>query len=75
MAMRTYIRTYLTILDVGCFSHTTDHVGKKFALPVIDNFTGYKSPHSSTIPFLEGCSSIAIDNFVKEYLGGGGGGE
>ena len=39
VAMRTLGLIYPTILDVGCFSHTIDHVGEKFEIPVLDNFT------------------------------------
>ena len=39
VAMRTLSLIYPTILDVGCFSHTIDHVGEKFQIPVLDSFT------------------------------------
>lgn len=37
-AMRTVSIMYPKILDIGCFSHTLDLVGKKFEVPTLDNF-------------------------------------
>ena len=39
VAMQTLSLIYPTVLDVGCFSHTLDHVGGKFNVPVVDDFT------------------------------------
>ena len=39
VAMRTLSLIYPSILDVGCFSHTIDHVGENFKIPVLDTFT------------------------------------
>ena len=36
--MRTIKVMYPQVLDIGCFSHTIDHVGEKFATPVLDEF-------------------------------------
>ena len=37
-ALRTLKVVYPNIVDVGCFSHTIDHVGEKFETPVLDEF-------------------------------------
>ena len=29
---------YPLVLDIGCFSHTIDHVSEKFITPVLDEF-------------------------------------
>ena len=39
VAMRTISVVYNQILDVGCFSHTLDHVGERMKTPVLDEFT------------------------------------
>ena len=39
VAMQTLSLIYPTVLVVGCFSHTLDHVGGKFNVPVVDDFT------------------------------------
>ena len=38
VAMKTIKVMYPQVLDIGCFSHTIDHVGEKFATPVLDEF-------------------------------------
>ena len=38
VAMRTVQVIYPQILDIGCFSHTVDHVGDHFVTPVLDEF-------------------------------------
>ena len=38
VAMQTLIIMYPTLVDVGCFSHTLDHVGEKFCTPTLDKF-------------------------------------
>ena len=38
-AMRALKIVYPRLLDVGCFSHTLDHVGDHFVVPVLDNFS------------------------------------
>ena len=30
---------YPNLLDIGCFSHTLDHVGEKLSTPVLDEFS------------------------------------
>lgn len=39
VAMRTVAVLYHNILDIGCFSHTIDHVGERMATPVLDEFS------------------------------------
>ena len=39
VAMRTFQVVYPNVLDIGCFSHTLDNVGKKFKTPNLDEFT------------------------------------
>ncbi len=39
VAMRTISIVYNQILDVGCFSHTLDHVGERMRTPILDDFT------------------------------------
>ena len=39
VALRTLKVVYPNIADVGCFSHTIDHVGEKFETPVLYEFT------------------------------------
>ena len=36
--MNTVSIVYPNILDVGCMSHTIDHVGDKFLTPLLDEF-------------------------------------
>ena len=36
--MRTLKVVYPHLLDIGCYSHTIDHVGKKFVTPNLDEF-------------------------------------
>ena len=38
VALRTLKVVYPNIVDVGCFSHTIDHVGEKFEMPVLNEF-------------------------------------
>ena len=38
VAMRTVSLLYLNVLDVGCFSHTIDHVGRRFSTPHLSEF-------------------------------------
>ena len=38
VALRTLKVVYPNIVDIGCFSHTIDHVGEKFETPVLDEF-------------------------------------
>ena len=38
VAMQTLKVVYPTVVDVGCFSHTIDHVGEKFDCPVLNEF-------------------------------------
>ena len=38
-AMRTLKIVYPSLLDVGCFSHTLDHVGDHFIVPILDDFS------------------------------------
>lgn len=37
-AMRTLKVLYLKVLDVGCFSHTTDNAGRHFSTRILDDF-------------------------------------
>ncbi len=39
VAMRTISIVYNQILDVGCFSHTLDHVGERMRTHILDDFT------------------------------------
>ena len=39
VAMRTIGVLYTQMLEVGCFSHTLDHVGEHMKTPVLDEFT------------------------------------
>ena len=38
VAMRTMKVVYPHLLDIGCYSHTIDHVGEKFDTPNLDEF-------------------------------------
>ena len=38
VAMRTIKILYPHMVDVGCFSHTIDHVGEHFKTPILDSF-------------------------------------
>ena len=38
VAIQTLQIIYPHILDIGCFSHTLDHVGEKMYTPVLDKF-------------------------------------
>ena len=38
VAMRTLAIVYPKLLDVGCFSHTIDHVGERFHTPTLSEF-------------------------------------
>ena len=39
VAMRTISVLYNDIMDIGCFSHTLDHVGERMKTPILDDFT------------------------------------
>ncbi len=41
VAMRTLCIIYPNVVDIGCFSHTIDHVGSKFKTPVLTDFTSW----------------------------------
>ena len=38
VAMRTVKVLYQNLLDIGCFSHTLDHVGEHMKTPILDEF-------------------------------------
>ena len=38
VAMRTLSINFPNVLDIGCFSHTRDHVGEHFNTPILDEF-------------------------------------
>ena len=38
VAMRTLSIIFPSVLDIGCFSHTLDHVGENFKTPILDEF-------------------------------------
>ena len=39
VAMRTINVLYNNVMDVGCFSHTLDHVGENMNTPILEEFT------------------------------------
>ena len=39
VAMRTISVLYNNVMDVGCFSHTLDHVGENMNTPILEEFT------------------------------------
>lgn len=39
VAMRSLMIVYPKVVDIGCFSHTIDHVGGYFKTPVLTDFT------------------------------------
>ena len=38
LAMSSIGVVYPDLLNIGCMSHTIDHVGNKFVIPVLDEF-------------------------------------
>ena len=38
VAMRTVKVLYNQLIDIGCFSHTLDHVGEIMSTPLLDDF-------------------------------------
>ena len=38
VAMRTVSIVYNQVMDIGCFSHTLDHVGEHMQTPILDDF-------------------------------------
>ena len=38
VAMRTLKVVYPNLLDIGCYSHTIDHVGEHFVTPILEEF-------------------------------------
>ena len=38
--MQTFKIVYLSLMDIGCFSHTIDHVGGHFKTPTLSDFIG-----------------------------------
>ena len=38
VAMRTMKVLYNDVIDIGCFSHTLDHVGERMQTPLLDEF-------------------------------------
>ena len=38
VAMTTIKVLYPNLLDIGCYSHTLDHVGERFKTPTLDDF-------------------------------------
>ncbi|CAB4023964.1 RNA-directed DNA polymerase from transposon BS [Paramuricea clavata] len=55
VAVRTIKVIFPNILDIGCFSHTLDHVGEKFDTPVLTKFIKHwvslfaHSPHAKLL--------------------------
>lgn len=41
VAMRTVSIVYPNAVDVGCMSHTLDHVGDNMKTPILDKFVKY----------------------------------
>ena len=41
VAMRTLKVVYSSLLDVGCFAHSLDHVGERFKILIADKFATY----------------------------------
>ena len=39
IAMKTVSVVYSKVIDIGCFSHTIDHVGERMKTPVLDAFS------------------------------------
>jgi len=39
MAVRTIKVLFPIILDIGCYSHTVDHIGEYFDVPHLEEFT------------------------------------
>ena len=39
IAIQTLFLVYPDMLDVGCFSHTLNHVGERFNTPVLHEFS------------------------------------
>ena len=50
IAMRTVKIVYPKVLDIGCFSHTIDHVGDKFKTPILNEFVSNLVKHFSHSP-------------------------
>ena len=38
VALRTIKVLYQNLVDIGCYSHTLDHVGERFSTPVLEDF-------------------------------------
>ena len=57
-AMRTMLIVYPKVVDIGCFSHTTDHVGGYFKTLILSDFTtSWISPFSHA-PKLGCCGKL-----------------
>ena len=50
VAMSTVKVIYPHMLDIGCYSHTMDHVGEKFQTPTLDMFGKYWISHFAHSP-------------------------
>ena len=67
VAMRTLMIVYPKVVDVGCFSHTIDHVGGYFKTPVLTDFTSLWISLFSHSPKTRLLWKTRTDRSMKSY--------
>ena len=77
VAMQTVKIVYPGVLDVGCYSHTIDHVGEKFKTPILEKFgkLGLASFHTVQEQDCFGGKGLVAQWQASLKLGGGLGGK
>ena len=65
VAMQTLKIIYPNVIDIGCFSHTLDHVGQNFNTPVLDQFT------KTWINLFSRSPKVVCQSLLTQLLDGG----
>lgn len=68
VAMRTLMIVYPKVVDIGCFSHTIDHVGGYFKTPVLTDFTSLWISLFSHSPKTRLLWKTRTDRSMKSYI-------
>ena len=68
VAMRTLMIVYPKVVDIGCFSHTIDHVGGYFKTPVLTDFTSFWISLFSHSPKTRLLWKTRTDRSMKSYI-------
>ena len=78
VALRTLKVLYPCMLEVGCFSHTLNHVGENFNIPFANNFVTHwvgLFSHSSPKHSFYGRNEVVLQFVATVPQGGGANGK